>query len=137
MVFNLYDTNRLAAWREFRDSLEQSKTPFNDVAEFWSKAPFVSPYLNPKDPSIWPDPWHLILDNRLDDLAIALGMLYTLSLTQRFKDSHFKILELDNTEQERHYILLVDNNSILNLEYNEVVELDSVKLDKISIIWSQ
>jgi hypothetical protein len=31
----------------------------------------------------------------------------------------------------------VDNNSILNLEYNKVVELDSVKLDKISIIWSQ
>lgn len=137
MVFNLYGTNRLAAWREFRDSLEQSNNPFNDVAEFWSKAPFVSSYLNPKDPSIWPDPWHLILDNRLDDLAIALGMLYTLSLTQRFKDSHFEILELDNTEKERHYILVVDNNSILNLEYNAVVELSSVKLDRTSIIWSQ
>lgn len=137
MVFNLYGTNRLAAWREFRDSLEQSNTPFKDVAEFWSKAPFVSPYLNPNDPSFWPDPWHLILDNRLDDLAIALGMLYTLSLTQRFKDSHFEILELDNKEQERHYILVVDNNSILNLEYNEVVELGSVKIDKTSIIWSQ
>jgi hypothetical protein len=31
----------------------------------------------------------------------------------------------------------VDNNSILNLEYNKVVEIDSVKLDEISIIWSQ
>ena len=137
MVFNLYGTNRLAAWREFRDSLEQSKNPFNNVAEFWSKAPFTSPYLNPKNPSIWPDPWHLILDNRLDDLAIALGMLYTLSLTQRFKDSHFEILELDNTEQERRYILVVDNNSILNLEYNAVIALSSVNLDKTSIIWSQ
>jgi hypothetical protein len=136
MVFNLYDTNRLAAWREFRDSLEQSKTPFNDVAEFWSKAPFVSPYLNPKDPSIWPDPWHLVLDSRLDDLAIALGMLYTIKLTRRFMDSKCEIHTSKSTKEKR-YMLVVDDQYVLNLQYGDVVNFDSLDQTETSLIWAK
>ena len=80
-VFDSYGTDRLTKWKQFRDSLETSATPLEDVAELWSHAPFVSPYLDPQNPAEWPDPWHLILDLRLDDLAIALGMLYTIKLT--------------------------------------------------------
>jgi len=80
-VFDQYGTDRIAAWKQFRDTLETSEHPLEDVAEFWSHAPFVSAYLDPNLPQQWPDPWQLILDLRLDDLAITLGMLYTVKLT--------------------------------------------------------
>lgn len=133
-MFNLYGIDRLTEWRNFRDQLETSTTPFNDVAELWANAPFVSPYLDPKSPKTWPDPWHLVIDNRLDDLAITLGMLYTLSLTERFKAAEFEVREID--ERDPHYILLVNHHDILNLEYRRVTTIDSVNLEGSNIIWS-
>ena len=134
-MFNLYGIDRLTEWRNFRDQLETSTTPFNDVAELWANAPFVSPYLDPKSPKTWPDPWHLVIDNRLDDLAITLGMLYTLSLTERFKDTPFEVRELKE-ESDSHYILVVDNRNILNLEYRRVATIDSVNLRRTNILWA-
>jgi len=38
----------------------------------------------PTNLKIWPNLWHLVLDLKLDDLAISLIMSYTLKLTRRF-----------------------------------------------------
>ncbi len=134
-MFNLYGTERLTEWKEFRNTLETSNTPFEDVASFWSRAPFVSPYLNPNKPEEWPDAWHLILDDRYDDLAIALGMLYTIKLTQRFMKTkceiHTSILPNEKTPR---YMLIVEGK-VLNLEYNSVVDLESIKEHKTNMIW--
>lgn len=134
-MFDLHGNDRLTAWRQFRDSLEISNDPFKDVAEFWSHAPFVSPYLDPKNPSEWPDPWHLVLDLRLDDLAISLGMLYTLQLTRRFMDSNYEIhTSMSPEDKTLKYFLLVDKKYALNLEYRAVVDIDSVSLNT-NMIW--
>lgn len=136
-MFNLYGNDRLTEWKRFRDSLEHSDTPFEDVAEFWSHAPFVSPYLNPLNPSEWPDPWHLVLDNRLDDLAIALGMFYTIKLTQRFSGTfceiHMSMLPGKNSPE---YWLVVDKKFVLNCEYRAVVGVENLPEAQTSIIWS-
>ncbi len=137
MVFNEHGTDRLAAWKQFRDSLETSEQPFDDVALLWSQAPFVSPYLNPKNPSEWPDPWHLILDLRLDDLAIALGMLYTIKLTHRFIDAKCEIhTSMLPNKREPSYLLVVDEKYVLNLEHRNVVSIDALDNVKTSMIWS-
>ena len=136
-MFNLYGLERLTAWREFRDSLEHSTDPLGNVARFWSRAPFVSSYLNPQNPSEWPDPWHLILDNRLDDLAIALGMLYTIKLTQRFMDSYCEIhMSMSQTKDDPVYLLIVDNEHVLNFEYGSVVGKNALSDVKTSILLS-
>jgi hypothetical protein len=135
-VFNRYGTDRLTQWKEFRNSLEVSNTPFNDVAKFWSHAPFVSPYLNPQTPTEWPDPWHLVLDSRLDDLAIALGMLYTIKLTRRFMDSKCEI-HTSMSAKEKKYILVVDSHYVLNLQYGDVVDFDNISKDETSLIWAK
>lgn len=136
-VFDTYGNDRLTSWKQFRNNLETSNTPFDDVAKLWACAPFVSPYLDPTNPSKWPDPWHLVLDNRYDDLAMALGMLYTIKLTQRFMNSKCEIhTSITSENKDPRYFLVVDGN-VLNLEYMEVVS--AKKIDDIStnIIWSK
>ena len=136
-MFNLYNNNRLIAWKDFRDTLETSNTPLEDVADLWSRAPFVSPYLNPTDPTSWPDPWHLVLDLRLDDLAIVLGMLYTIKLTQRFANSKLEIKQVKTSQtKELTYVLVVDNQFVLNLEYNSVVGVENLENLKPNLLWS-
>jgi len=138
MVFDQHGTDRIAAWKEFRDSLETSNHPLEDVAELWSHAPFVSPYLDPQKPNEWPDPWHLILDLRLDNLAIALGMLYTIKLTHRFIDIECEIhTSVTPEEKDPLYFLIVDKKYVLNLEYKTVVSADSLKKLQTKLIWSK
>ena len=137
-MFNLYGNERLAAWKQFRDSLESSENPLLDVAEFWSQAPFVSPYLDPNNPTKWPDPWHLVLDLHLDDLAIALGMLYTVKLTQRFMDTKCEIhTSMLPDKKEPCYFLIVDKKYVLNLEYKNVVDIKEISNISTNIIWSK
>ena len=127
-VFDEYGTKRLAVWRQFRESLETSPTPLEDVAELWRHAPFVSPYLNPLLPTEWPDPWHLMLDLRLDDLALVLGMLYTIKLTQRFIDTNCEIhMSMCPQKKQHQYMLVVGNEQVLNLEYGTVVSAEQLK----------
>lgn len=137
-MFDKHGTDRIAAWKEFRDTLETSDHPLEDVAELWSHAPFVSPYLDPKTPTEWPDPWHLVVDLRLDDLAIALGMLYTIKLTRRFMETKCEIhTSMLPDKREPSYMLIVEDKHVLNLEYKSVVSIEKIKKIKTSMIWSQ
>ena len=136
-VFDLHGTDRLANWKKFRDSLETSQTPFEDVAVFWSRAPFVNLYLDPQQPSSWPDPWHLVLEGKYDDLAICLGMLYTIKLTQRFMDCSCEIHKSESIKKrDLKFFLVVDKKHILNMEYQRVLTVDSNSVEA-SIIWTK
>lgn len=123
-MFDLHGIDRLNEWKKFRDQLEKSQYPFLDTLEFWSKAPFVSPYLDPRDSRAWPDPWHLVLEGRLDDLAISLGMLYTLKLTQRFMHTNFEIhMSISDGIKNPDYFLVVDNDIVLDHKRKEILDL--------------
>ncbi len=126
-MFDAHGVDRLTEWKRFRDALETSQKPLEDLADFWSRAPFVSSYLDENNPAEWPDPWHLVLDERLDDLAIALGMLYTLKLTQRFMESDCEIHMSMLPDKTHCHFLLVDNKYVLNYRYKEVVEVSELK----------
>lgn len=137
-MFDLHGNERLTEWRRIRDRLEDSQTAFEDVANLWGSAPLVNQYLNPTDPSSWPDPWHLVLDNRYDDLAICLGMLYTLQLTQRFMGFEYEIhMSINSRSKEPLYFLVVDRKNILNLCYRTVCSIDKLSDVKSDIIWSR
>lgn len=137
-MFDLHGINRLAAWRQFRDSLESSKTPFEDIIDFWSKALFVNDYLNQKSPNTWPDPWKLILDGKFDRLGLALAMLYTIKLTERFSQTSGEIYtSLSLKNQKTNFVVVIGNETALNLEYKEIIALKLLKkINKINKIWS-
>jgi len=120
-VFNLYGNERLTEWKRFRDSLETSSTPFEDVVDLWSRAPFVNPYLDPQAPETWPSPWQLVIDLKLDNLAICLGMLYTLQLTQRFMGETLEIhTSMSDTKKDNDYFLIVGNSFLLDHQTRSV-----------------
>lgn len=123
-MFDLRGNERLLYWKQFRDSLEISPDPLTDCVNWWVKAPFVSPFLDPLNPKTWPDPWHLVLDDRYDDLAIVLGMYYTLELTDRFKEENMQIyMRLD--EKEKRYFILI-GEKLMNLYHGQVSNKDSL-----------
>ena len=134
-MFDLVGSDRIAEWKKFRDDLETSQTPLQDVAVFWSKAPFVNDFLDCDDTSKWPDPWHLIIDNRYDDLAISLGIAYTLKLTTRFMkeniEIHMSILE----EKDKRFPVVI-GDSILNWNYREVVDKKLISLTNSTLLFT-
>ncbi len=136
-MFDLHKDDRIRAWKDFRQQLEISATPFDDVAEFWSHCPFVNRYLDPCNPKSWPDPWQLIIDGKFDNLAIALGMLYTIKLTQRFIRSECEIhMSMSSNERDPSYFLLVDKSFVLNLDYGKCSPLSALDSETSTIIWS-
>ena len=137
-MFDLHGNERLTKWKQFRDSIELSNSPFEDVANFWSHAPFVSPYLPPSNPDSWPDPWQLIAVGRFDELAIVIGMLYTIKLTQRFIDSKCEIhTTILSKEKEPIYMLIIDNQQVINFEYRTVSSIKVLENIETSLIWSK
>jgi len=135
-VFDLYGNERLTKWKQFRDSLEISQHALSDVAEFWSHAPFVNPFLNPHEPTTWPDPWHLVLDSKLDDLAICLGMLYTIKLTQRFMNTVCEIHKSMLPEDHDSKFFLVVDNAVLNYEPRITHDSSVLQQFQTDIVWS-
>jgi hypothetical protein len=135
-VFDLYGNDRLTEWKKFRDTLETVPNPLEEVSKLWSRAPFVNHYLNPQCPSKWPDPWHLVLDGKLDDLAICLGMLYTIKLTQRFMTTvceiHMSMLPRDSSPR---FYLVVDNSYVLNYEPRKIHDLTVLQDFQTNTIW--
>lgn len=136
-MFDLYGNDRLIEWKRFRDQLEISNSPLDDTASYWAKAPFVNNYLDPDNPKSWPDPWHLVLDGKFDNLAMCLGMLYTLKLTNRFIDSNCEIHKaMFVNVGVQDYFLIVDKQSILNFEYNSVVNISYLDGVQTRELWS-
>jgi hypothetical protein len=135
-VFDLYGNDRLTEWKKFRDTLETVPNPLEEVSKLWSQAPFVNHYLNPHCPTQWPDPWHLVLDGKLDDLAICLGMLYTIKLTQRFMTTvceiHMSMLPKDSSPR---FYLVVDNAYVLNYEPRKIHDLKVLQDFQTNTIW--
>lgn len=114
-MFDKKYEDRLVFWANFRQELEEAEDPFRLVRELYNKSPLVSIYTDPWTPSMWPDPWELIEENKYCDFCIVLGMCYSLQLTERFKDSDFEIHIFVDDNKGYVYMLSVDD---LFLGYN-------------------
>jgi hypothetical protein len=136
-VFDLCEKDRLVYWKEFRNKIELSESPFEETVKLWNSAPFVNDFLDYNDPSTWPDPWHLIIDNRYDQLALCLGMLYTIKLTQRFSDTYCEIhMSISGPKSEPSFFLIVDQTHVLNFEYGSVSSISVVQSAESNKIWA-
>ena len=119
-MFNLNYEGRLSKWREFRETLEDSPKPINDVVQFYRLAPTVSIHTDPFNNKTWPGPWELLHENQYCIFCKVLGMCYTLQLTESFKDSKFEIIIARDIESNTRLYLLSIDKSIIGLDDNYV-----------------
>ena len=136
-MFDLYSTDRLTEWKKFRCALETDSEPLSKVIELWSKAPLVNRYLDQNNPSSWPDPWRLILDGKFDDLAICLGMLYTIQLTDRFSRENLKIYTIKNLDVSTGFCVSVADRLFLNLHYGQISDIQEFNRHETNMLYER
>jgi hypothetical protein len=127
--------DRLSIWVDFRNTLEHSNNPFQDVLDYYSQANLVSIQVDPFDQNSWLGPWDLILENEYCNFAVVLGIAYTLQLTERFSCSQFEIhIITDYENSELKYLLYIDD-TVIDYQYNRVVLSNDIspsyKIEKI------
>ena len=116
---NTYE-ERLQVWHDFRNTLENSDDPIQDVLDFYNCSPRVSIHTDPWTKDMWPNPWELVKENQYCQFTKLLGICYTLQLTERFSSSNFEIhIGVVNETSTTYYLLIVDD-IVINLEENYV-----------------
>jgi len=115
--------DRLRSWSDLRIFAEPLplRDRLNTIAKWWGHAPRVNHSIHWNDQKNWPDPWDLLADNSFDDLAIALGMSYTITMLENCDCSVEIALATDDQAQEYNLVLVDERKYILNYDPWEVV----------------
>lgn len=125
-MFDLKPEDRIHFWRNFRAGLSSvdKETALKQIAELWAKCPTTNGYLDYADCSEWPDPWTLINNNHYCDVAVALGMFYTIYLSEVLDNSTLKIVIY---KEDTDFINSVHiEKYALNINYREVLNTLSI-----------
>ena len=129
-MFQQKPEDRLRSWREFRSTLDliPLEQALAQIAEYWARAPFTPYYLDPDDPSRWPDPWTLIVENTYCDVAKCLGIVYTVTLTTHRTDLDIVFQQYTDTRNNHVYNLACVNQGkyILNMIDGAVVNTKQI-----------
>jgi hypothetical protein len=128
-MFKKEADERLHLWFEFRQSLENSNDPLQDLVDFWEPAPRIphNSLIDPNHSRAWPTPWEILERNKYDEFTLVLMMGWSLLLTSKYKNSEIEIRIIIDDKSSRVYnVLCVDNLWALNFQDHTVVELNSV-----------
>jgi len=128
-MFDLSPQDRIHFWRSFRADLTKMETEpaLKQVAELWAKCPTTSGYLDYADCTDWPDPWTLVNNNHYCDIAVALGMFYTIYLSEILDNTTLKIVIY---KDKTNFVNSVQNSKYaLNINYRQVVNTTSIPKD--------
>lgn len=105
--------DRLVEWISFRNSLETSENPLEDVVNFYKKAPIVSFQADPFDQNTWLTPWEILKENLYCDFVKILAICHTLQLTERFSHQEFEIhIAHDDKRSSTNYLLFIGDTCI-------------------------
>lgn len=125
MWYEISCRDRILSWRNWRKTLDtvSLEEAVNETALKWVLVPRINHYLVPEEVDLWPTPWELITDNYYCDIAIALGMFYSLALSSHRTDHTFSIdLYRDDDASTWYNLCQVDQGKyILNWELGAVV----------------
>ena len=126
--FLLHPQQLQKTWKDLRAEISTDLSlsqKLSLVQKFWNHAPIGSPFLDYLDTGSWPDPWNLIDAKHLDINSVALGMFYTLLLSddRSWTADRLTLLLIRNGEQcwER-LVCMVDDRWLLNYDRQAVVD---------------
>jgi hypothetical protein len=114
---------RLLAWANLRNQCIQSPLAqaMSDIDVWWQQTPWQPYYLHWDDHDHWPTPWELLNDNVYCDLARALGIMYTVAMTER---DDITTIELVDTDQG-NLVLVNQGKYILNWHSSDELNIPS------------
>jgi hypothetical protein len=127
-MFKLPIDDRLSSWAQHRAHLNNSTSPFEDVWEFWQKAPYI-PYNNKIDPyhrASWPSPWEIIVDNKYDDFTKAVMIAWTLKLTTKFNKSVIEVKTYVDKQGSKQYNIVCVDGWAINYRDNGPVSIENI-----------
>lgn len=117
--FLLPPAERLADWRQFRDSLARltEEQQLAAVADYWAKAPLLTTAYDLERCKDWPTIWEMIHANQWCRSSVAIGMEATLRLAGWAADRLTLALMHDRTIQSILMVLIVDDIWLLNYDW--------------------
>lgn len=126
-MFDLRPEERISEWRHFRQGIQHldRHDMMRETALLWANAPLVNYYLEADDCSNWPDPWTLIAENMYCDIGVALGIFYTLFLTERFDNRDLEIVIYKDNSGYLPAVHVCEKYA-LNIHYREVVNISTL-----------
>jgi hypothetical protein len=136
--WNLRVNDRLAQWKDFRHTLSDLSLPkaIDELNTMWSSAPFVTYYLDPNNPTNWPDPWTLLAENYYCDVAKALGIMYTIYFTSHKATPIEFRMYYDYKEKSRYNLVWIDGGKyILNYYPFEIVNTKQIEESKLDLLY--
>lgn len=103
---------RLRGWKDLRDRSSKLELgpALMDINDWWWQAPMINHSLHWKDFPDWPDPWTLLGQSGFCDLARALGMLYTVEMSDRIDVETMMLIET----RENNLVLINTDKYIMN-----------------------
>jgi len=127
-MWNLLPSERLRCWQEFRKAIGQKTLAdaLQDTQHLWCYAPYVAHYLTTEHVEAWPGPWELIYENYYCDLAKALGIVYTLSLSDHKLDLEIRVYSNPSNKDQYNLVFVNQGKYVLNLVHDEVVNKKQV-----------
>lgn len=137
MWFEKPQDDRIIAWREWRNSLENlsKQDAIETVAQTWAHVPTVLHYLAPDQVEEWPNPWQLITDNIYCDLGICLGMYYSLALIETPKIDDLSIQIYKGPSGWINLSSIDQGKYVLNYNHGRVVNMSCVEKDRLDLIF--
>lgn len=116
--------SRLREWRQLRLDLQDKslEEQLNTINEWWSHAPRVNHLIHWHDQSNWLGPWDLLAEDGYCDLAICLGLAYTIILVNETPD--IQIAKAVDEFGSDCIILVVNNDYILNWDLSSVISTE-------------
>ena len=133
MWYNISCADRLLRWRDWRHSLDDLSydQALIEVSKTWMMVPRVNHYLTPDEIESWPTPWELINDNMYCDLAVALGMLYSLQLSKHSQEHKFSLAIIKHDSNWMNLCLADGWLSVLNWQEGFVVNTPTLPVTAI------
>jgi hypothetical protein len=124
-----YD-NRLREWKNLRIISRGKSLPdlCVDIDKWWQQAPLINHHLHPQDTENWPDPWTLLSENIYCTLTRAVGICYTLLMTDIID---VQIVQAVDQQSEEHNLVIVGGAKYVLNYYPRTVL--STNLDQFTI----
>jgi hypothetical protein len=111
--------SRLQSWADLRTRLWQDSisTALQSLNSWWFEIAWCPYLLHWDDQSSWPDPWELLEQQALCDVARGLGIMYTIAMLDRKYLGDFVLFE----ETEHNLVLVRSEKYILNYSSNDIL----------------